>query len=121
MLGEIDADRFQALHVELNHVFRRRLQNHLQLHVLVEPVGVVAIAPVRRATAGLDVNDVVRVRAQDAEERLGTHRAGADLHIERLLHNAALLGPIPFELQNDVLVGLHTDKKQAGNTPGTNS
>jgi hypothetical protein len=41
----IDADRLQAAEVELLQVLRVGLQDHLVLVVLVQPVGVLAVAP----------------------------------------------------------------------------
>ena len=55
MLHEVDADRGQRAEVEVEHVFRRRLEDHLVLEVVLEAKRVLAVAPVGRADARLDV------------------------------------------------------------------
>src|SRR6267143_2967840 len=73
--------------------------------MLVEAIGILAVAAVGGPTARLDVPDAVRIRAEDAEKRLWVHRAGTDLDIVGLLEDAALLHPELRELQDQVLEG----------------
>ena len=49
VLPQINAHRGQRLQIQVLHIFRRRLQNHLQLRMLVQPVGIFAVTPVCRA------------------------------------------------------------------------
>ena len=103
VLAQIDADRFQAAQILLDHILGRRLQNHLQLLVLIETVGIFAIAAVRGTAAGLHIGDTVRLRTEHAQERLRAHGAGADFDVVRLLNNAAAVGPVALQLENDLL------------------
>jgi hypothetical protein len=68
--------------------------------VLVEAIGVLAVATVGGATAGLNVRDSIRRGAENAEERFGMHRAGADLDIVWLLEDATLLDPEMRQLKD---------------------
>ena len=55
--------------VLLDHVVGRGLQDHLQLRVLVEAVGIFAVAAVGGTAAGLHVGDAVGLRARARGER----------------------------------------------------
>ena len=113
--AEVDADRFQAAQVLLDDVVGRGLQDHLQLRVLVEAVGILAVAAVGGTAAGLHVGDAVGLRTEHAQERFRTHGAGADLHVVGLLNDAAAVGPVLLQLEDDVLKRLHpTDVSNMG-------
>ena len=56
--AQIDPDRLQRLQIELLHIVRRRLQDHLQLRVLVKPVRILAVAPVRGPPRWLRVRNL---------------------------------------------------------------
>ena len=72
VLAEIDPDGLEAAHVLFDHVGGRWLQDHLKLHVLVEAIRIVAIAPVRGPAAGLHVRGAVwlgaRARAETSRD-----------------------------------------------------
>ena len=55
MLLQVDADRLERGEVEVEHVVRGRLQEHLVLVVLLEAERVLAVASVRGADRRLDV------------------------------------------------------------------
>ena len=93
-LREVDADGFEAAQVLIDHVVGRRLQDHLQLLVLVEAIGIFAIAAVGGAAAGLDVGDAIGLGAEDAQKGFGGHGARADFDVVGLLDDAAAVGPI---------------------------
>ena len=61
MLLEVDADRAERAEVEVEHVLRRRLEDHLVLEVLLEAERVLAVAAVGRADARLDVRGLPRI------------------------------------------------------------
>ena len=104
-LREVDADGFEAAEVLLDDVGGRGLEDHLQLLVLVEAVGILAVAAVGGAAAGLHVGDAVGLGAEHAQEGFGGHGAGADFHVVGLLDDAAAVGPIFFEGEDGVLEG----------------
>src|SRR5690242_327105 len=70
VLTQIDSDRFQRLQVQLLHIRRRWLQNDLELHVLEQPVRVLAITAIRRSPRRLHVSHVIGLRSQHAQEGL---------------------------------------------------
>src|SRR5215469_10655086 len=73
--------------------------------MLVEAIGIFAVASVGRPTRRLDVSDAVRGRTEDAKKGFGMHGASADFDVVRLVENAALLVPEVRELQDEVLKG----------------
>ncbi len=86
----IDADGAQRVEIEVLDVVRRRLEHHLVLVVMLQAVGVVAVAPILGAARGLHVRRLPRFRADGAQERRGVERARAHLHVVRLQQHAAL-------------------------------
>ena len=100
-----DAARLEALQIEVLHLVRRRLQDHLELMVLVEAIRVLAVAAVGRPARRLHVGDVPVRRPEHAQEGLGRHRAGADFQIERLLDEASLPAPVLRQLEDEILKG----------------
>jgi hypothetical protein len=73
------------------------------LHVLVKAIRILTVATVGGAATRLNVRDAIRGGAEDAEECLGVHRAGANFDVVRLLEDAALLDPEMRELEDEVL------------------
>src|SRR6185436_19697696 len=84
VLGRIDAEIAQRFEVALLDVVGRGLENHLVLVVVLQPVRVVAVAPVLRPARRLHVGRVPRLGADRAQEGRGVEGAGADFHVVRL-------------------------------------
>ena len=59
VIGEVQANRRQALQIKVLNIGGRRLQNHLQLVVLEQTVGIFAVATVGGPTRRLDIGDAV--------------------------------------------------------------
>ena len=95
----------QRLEIEVLEVRRRRLQDHLVLVVVLQPVGVLAVAAVLGAARGLDVGGAPGLGAERAQRRGRVEGAGAHLHVVGLQDDAALLGPVALERQDQVLEG----------------
>src|SRR5262249_25870321 len=93
VFAQIDAESLKRFEVQLLHIVRRRLQDYLKLHMLVEAVGIVAVASVGGAAGRLNVSYLVRLGTKHTEKRFRGHGAGADFDIIRLLQNAAALRP----------------------------
>ena len=91
--ARIDADRLEALQIDLLHLVGRRLENHLKLMVLEDAIRILAEAAVIGAPRRLHVGHVPRLRAEHAQQRFGMRRAGANLEVERLLNDASLRRP----------------------------
>ena len=98
-----EADAAQTFQVEVLDVGRRRLHDHLQLVVVLQAVGVLAVAAVLGAARGLHVGGIPGPRAERAQRRRRVEGAGAHLHVVRLQHDAALLGPERLQRQDEVL------------------
>jgi hypothetical protein len=92
-----------ASQVQLLDVGRRRLEADLELVVRAEAVGVLAVATVAGAAAELRERRVPRLGSEHAQERRRVERAGADLDVDGLLDHAAVIGPEPLELEDQVL------------------
>src|SRR5208282_5060009 len=89
----IDPDSGEAREVELLAVRRRRLQDDLELIVLLHTVGVFAITAVGRPARGLDIRSAPRLGPKGAECRGRMEGAGPDFDVVGLEDNAALLCP----------------------------
>src|SRR6266404_4377765 len=71
--------------------------------MLVQPVGIFAVAPVGGPTARLRVCHAIPSRSEHTQERFRVHRPCPDFHIVRLLQHAALSHPKLRQLQNQIL------------------
>src|SRR5262249_42317453 len=107
VLVRIDAERAQRVYIELLDVVRRGFQDHLVLIVVLQPIGVVAVATVLRTARRLDVGRLPRFGADRTQERRGVERARAHLHVVRLQQHAALLAPVSLELEDQFLEREH--------------
>ena len=87
----------------LLHFVGRRLEDHLVLVVLEQPVRVLAEPAVVGPPRRLHVGDAPRLRAEHAEQRLGMRGAGADFEVERLLQQAAVRRPERRQLEDEIL------------------
>ena len=92
-----------AFEIQILNIRRGGLQNHLQLMVFVQAIGILAVAPVGRPAAGLHVGDAIGLRTQHAQEGLRVHGARAHLHVIRLLQDAIAPGPKSLQLQDQLL------------------
>ena len=70
VLPRVDAARLEAVEIELLHLVGRRLEDHLELVVLEQPIRVLAEAAVGRPPRRLHVGDVPVRGPEHAQERL---------------------------------------------------
>ena len=96
-------ERLQRFQVQLLRVARIGLEDHLELVVLLQAVGVFAVAAIVRADGGLDVAHVPGLGPEHAQEGGRVISAGADLGVIGLPDQAALVGPELLEGQHDGL------------------
>ena len=101
----VDADGVEALQIEVLDVGRRRLQDHLELVIVLEAVRVLAVAAVLRAPRRLDVGGAPGLRPQRAQSGRRVEGRRPHLHVVRLEDDAALIGPEALKLQDQVLEG----------------
>src|SRR3990170_522972 len=105
MLQGIDADGDEALEIEVLEVGGRRLQDHLELVVMLEPVRVLAVAAVLGAAARLHIGGAPRLGPKRAQGGGGMKGRSPHLHVVRLEDDAALIGPEALEPEDQVLEG----------------
>ena len=103
MQGHVDADCLKRPKIERLQIRRAGFDQHLILVVMLKPVRVLAIAPIRRAARGLDIGGSPRLCAKAAQRRGRVERARADLHVIGLHHRTALSRPIGHQPQDDFL------------------
>ena len=103
MLVRIDADGAEAPQIQVLDVVRAGLHEHLELIVVLQAVGVLAVAAVGGTAAALHVAGAPRVGAQRAQR--GGRVVGASAHgaVVRLQNDAALGGPVVLQVHDDVL------------------
>src|SRR5882724_3393551 len=107
VLLRVDAERDERLQVALLDVRRRRLEHHLVLVIVLQPVRILAVAAVLGAARGLHVGGVPRLRTYRAQESRGMERARAHLHVVGLQQHAALAIPELVEPQDQLLEAQH--------------
>jgi predicted Na+-dependent transporter len=83
----------------------RGLEHHLVLVVVLQAVGVLAVAAVLGAAAGLHVGGLPGLGAEGAQEGGGVAGAGADFHVVGLQQRAALGVPVGLQREDDLLEG----------------
>jgi hypothetical protein len=71
----------QRSEIEIDHVGRIRLQDHLVLEVVLEPHRVLAVPSVERPDHRLEIGRPPRARPEAAQERRRVHRAGRELRV----------------------------------------
>ena len=99
----IDADRGERFQIELLEVRRRRLQDHLELVVVLQPVRVLAVAAVLRPARGLHIGRVPRLGPERAQRGRRMEGAGAHFHVIGLQDHAALIRPEALQRQDQAL------------------
>ena len=100
--GGIKADRGKAAKIEFLRVWRRRLEDRLELVIVLEPVRILAETSVCRAARRLNIGGApVVVGPERAQCRRRVKRAGADLHVIGLENHSTLAGPIGLQLEKD--------------------
>jgi hypothetical protein len=97
MVKRIDAEGLQAAEIDLLDIKRRGFHKDLVLIVVLKPVWVFSIAPIRRSARRFDIGHPPRLRAQDPEECGRIERSRPYLQIVGLLDDTSLIGPESFQ------------------------
>src|SRR5690606_12795696 len=95
--GGIDAQRLERTDVQVEDFGGRRLQHDLVLVIVLQAVGVFAVAAVFGPARGLHVGGAPGLGADGAQEGGRMRGAGADFHVVWLQQGAALLVPVVLE------------------------
>ena len=99
----VKADGNERAQIQLLQVGRRGFDDDLILIVVLQPVGVLAIAAIGRAARGLHIGGGPGLGAQGAQGGGRMEGARANLHVIGLQDGAALTGPIAHQAQDDLL------------------
>ena len=103
----VDAQFAQGIKIEVLDIGGSGLEGNLELVIVLQAVGVVAVAAVFRAAAGLDVGGKPRLGAECAQAGGGMGSTCADFHVERLDDGAAFVCPECLQFKDDLLKGEH--------------
>ena len=103
MHGRIDSESLQAVQIQLLRIGRRRLHDDLELEVMLQTVGVVAVTAVGGTTRRLHVGGLPGFGSDNTQERGGVEGTRTAFQIHRLHHGAALSGPVILQGQNNIL------------------
>ena len=105
MVVGVQTNGCQRTQVKLLGVDRRRLDEHLELIVVLHAVGILAVAAVGRTAARLRIAGAPLGGTERAQRGRGVEGTGTDLGVIGLHNDAALLAPVLLEAQDDVLEG----------------
>ena len=103
MERRVDADGLQRAEIEILQIGRRGFDEHLILIVMLQSVGVLAIAPVGGPPRGLHIGRGPGARPQRAQRGGGVKGARAHLHVVGLQDGTAAPGPVGLKPQDDLL------------------
>ena len=101
----VDADDLQRIEVEILDVGRRRLQDHLELVVVLQPVGVLAVAAVFGPARGLHIGGVPGLGPERAQRGGRMEGARPHFHVVGLQNDAPPVRPIALQGQDQPLEG----------------
>ena len=99
----VEADFPVAGQQQFLRIGRGRLHDDLVLIIMLQPVGVLAVAAIGGAAARLDIGGAPGLRPQGAQRGGGVEGAGAHLHIIGLQDHAALARPELVQAQDQFL------------------
>ena len=95
----------QTLQIQRLYVVRRGLQDDLILIVVLHAVRVLAVSSIRGTPAWLGIGGPPRLWTKRPEERRWMKGACPHLQFIGLMNDAALLGPIVMQRENEILKG----------------
>jgi hypothetical protein len=99
---------------------RRWLHYHLKLVIMLEPIGILAIATVRGPPGRLNIGDIPGLRPEHPEESGRVEGPSPLFRIVGLLNDASLSGPIALKREYHVLKG-HSGPPEFGKLTGDKS
>ena len=103
VLFRVNPQLGQTLQVQRLNIVRSGLQHDLILIVVLHTIRILPISSIRRTPTWLGIGGPPGLRAQRPEERGWMKRAGAHLQIIGLMDNAALVGPVMMQREDEIL------------------
>ena len=101
----VDPQRKERTEVAFLWITGIRFEDHLELVVVLPAVRILAKPTIGRAKGRLDIGDIPRLRAENAQEGRRIHRARAHFSMVRLPDQTALVGPELLQSQDRGLEG----------------
>ena len=89
----VDADRLQGIQIDLLWIARVRLEDHLELVMLLHAVGIFPVPAIIRTNTGFDIGHVPGFGTEYAQQSSWIHRPCTDLAVVRLPDQASQLCP----------------------------
>jgi hypothetical protein len=103
MARGIDAQGREALQIHVLDIGRRGFENHLELVIMLQPVGILAIEAVRGPSGWLHIGRPPGLRTDDPKKGGRIEGSGPDLDVVGLDDRASGVGPEALQGQDDVL------------------
>lgn len=104
----IYAERGQRFDVNVLNLEGRWLEDDLVLVIVLQPVGILAIAAVGRPAGWLHVRDVPGFGTEHSEEGSRVHSPRTFFYVVGLLYDAAPVSPEPFQGEYEFLKRQHS-------------
>jgi len=99
----VNADRCEAREIKILTFRWCRLQDHLKLIEMLQPVGVFAVAAIGRSARGLYIGGAPRFGSESAQRGRWMESAGPDLDVVRLQNDASLRRPKALQVEKQRL------------------
>jgi hypothetical protein len=114
VLLRVNPQLSQTFQIQRLNVVRRRLQHDLILIVVLHAIRILAVSPIRWTPAWLGIGGTPGLWAKGAEERGWMKGTRPHLQIVGLMNDAALLGPVVMQCENEILEGHEQSSRGCG-------
>jgi hypothetical protein len=98
--GGIHPKALERIEIQILNIKRGWFKNNLKLVVMLETVGILAIAPIRGTAGGFHICDIPGFWTQRAEKSCGIEGSGTLFYIVGLLNDTPFLSPVVLQGQN---------------------
>jgi hypothetical protein len=103
MADGINAERLQAIEIDLLNIDRGRFDDDLILIIVLEAIGILPVSAIGGTTGGLHIGDLPGFRSQDPEKGGRVKSSCAHFDIIGLLNHTALIRPEPLQGKDQFL------------------
>ncbi len=103
MLLRLEPKLIEAFHIKLADVRRRWFKDHLKLVIMLQSIGVFAIAAIVGSARGLDIGGFPRFLSERAQSGSGVEGSGAHFDIVGLEQHTAFLAPKFLQSEDHIL------------------
>jgi len=103
VLAQVNTNCTQRFQIQFLYILRRRFQDHLQLHVLEQPVRIFTVATIGGTPRGLHISNLIRLRPKHPQKRFRSHGTRSHLYVIGLLQHTSALSPKCLQAQDEFL------------------